>query len=100
MLDVLRRIKGTPCIRSLTEQSEYVDEGIEWRDDFFFNAIVSHYQVGEVAFETLCVVGVLCTSESVYKVAKVQEFTRSKSRGIKIKNSRSYQPSRNGAAYI
>lgn len=36
----------------------------------------------------------------VYKVAKVQEFTRSKSRGIKIKNSGSYQPPRHRAAYI
>ena len=26
----------------------------------FFNAIVLHYQAGEVAFETLCAVGVLC----------------------------------------
>lgn len=30
----------------------------------FFNAIVLHYQAGEVAFETLCAVGVLCASDS------------------------------------
>lgn len=70
----------------------------------FFNAIVSHYQAGAAEWLSKPFVQsafyARVRADRVYKVAKVQEFTRSKSRGIKIKNSGSYQPPRHRAAYI
>lgn len=58
-----------------------MDEGEERRNDFFFfNAIVSHYQAGEVAFETLC--AAVCFMREQERAALIRSPKCKSSRGV------------------